>query len=195
MLRTLLVASFLVGACAACGGNDGGADPSDPPLPTTSAPSTSTSSSSTIPSYLEPFSPDERAAYEDAVAAYARYVAQDNRFLAAGETTVAASDFYHHDSIDWASSWANLAQLANNDVTVTGATAVKSTRPVTIKLGATDVIVLRQCLDQSQVVVTQNGKRLDQPQFKTPHSFRVRLERQHGETWWRSGIAKQEATC
>ena len=58
-----------------------------------------------------------------------------------------------------------------------------------------DVIVLRRCLDESGRVVTQDGKKLDQPQFKKPHIYTVRLEKRAGEDWWRSGIAEQGKPC
>ena len=71
------------------------------------------------------------------------------------------------------------------------------TKPRSIKLGGPkgDVIVLRRCLDESGRVVTQDGKKLDQPQFKKPHIYTVRLEKHPGEDWWRSGIAEQGQTC
>ena len=56
-------------------------------------------------------------------------------------------------------------------------------------------MVLRRCLDQSGWVVTQNGKKLDQPQFKDPHVYTVRLEKRDREDRWRAGIAEQGATC
>ena len=55
--------------------------------------------------------------------------------------------------------------------------------------------MLRRCLDESGRVVTQNGKKLNQPQFKKPHIYTVRLEKHPGEDWWRSGIAEQGQTC
>jgi hypothetical protein len=190
MLRYLVIASVLVMACAACDGTTDGAEP--PTSPASTAPS----SSQSVPGYLERYSPEERAAYDDAVAAYTKYVARDDRLLAEGETTRAASRFYRRYSIDWVSNWASLGQLANNDVTVRGHAKVIWTRPKEIALEASpDVVVLRQCLDQANVVVVQGGQKLEQPQFKTPHVFQVRLEKRADESWWRAGSAAQGAQC
>lgn len=196
MPRTLFVASILMVACAACGGNDDAADPTETPLPTTSAHSTPTSPSPTIPTYLETYGADDRAAYADAVTAYSKFLKTNAGFIARGHTTKDASAFYHRFSIDWVSAWANLAQLANNHVTVTGTTTVKWVRPVSIAVGQKKTaVVLRRCLDESAVVVTQNGKKLDQPNLKAPHVYRVRLEKRVGETWWRAGSAGQGKKC
>jgi hypothetical protein len=43
--------------------------------------------------------------------------------------------------------------------------------------------------------VEQSGKKLNQPQFKDPHVYTVRLEKRRGEDLWRSGIAEQGSTC
>jgi hypothetical protein len=39
------------------------------------------------------------------------------------------------------------------------------------------------------------GKKLNQPQFKEPHVYTIRLEKRSDEDWWRSGIAEQGQTC
>lgn len=189
-----LAVTLLMVLCAACSGNADVAEPSSSPEPTTSAPPTS--ASPTVPPYLEAYSADERTAYAEAVAAYEAYVQRNNRFLAKGETTTEASDFYHRFSTDWVAAWANLAQLANNHVTVTGSTTVKRVRPAKIELAsAKAVVVLLRCLDESKLVVAQNGQPLDQPNLKEPHVYRVRVEKRAGETWWRSGIAEQGKPC
>lgn len=195
-LRVLLAVTFLVVACASCRGNGDGADTTGTPRTTTSAASTPTSPSPTTPSYLETYGADERAAYDDAVTAYDRFLTTNADFIAVGRTTKHASDFYRRFSIDWVSAWANLAQLANNDVTVRGTTTVNWVRPVSIEVGRKKIaVILRRCLDESELVVTQNGKKLDQPKLKTPHVYRARLEKLAGETWWRAGSAEQSKTC
>ena len=57
------------------------------------------------------------------------------------------------------------------------------------------MIVIRRCLDESGRVVIQDGKKLEQPQFKDPHIYTIRLEKRPGEKWWRSGVAEQGPTC
>jgi len=188
------LASFLVLACAACSQNGALPAPSPSSSPTTSAPSAPTSS---VPPELSGYSEQERAAYQKAVAAYDAFTKRNDRLYAAGQTTVAAKRFYQRYAVDWSTAWGDLAVIANNRVTVTGPTKTVWTKPKSIELGGpkADTVVLRRCLDESGRVVTQNGKTVDQPQFKDPHIYTVRLEKRLGEDWWRSGTVDQGPTC
>lgn len=194
MLRTFVVlATLLVLACAACSQN--GADPAAPDSPS------ATTSTPTVPTFSAPpelagYTAPERHAYAAAVSAYSAFVRRSNHFYAGGQTSVAAKNFYQRYSIDWATAWGNLAQAANNHIRVSGSTRVVWTKPVTIEVGsAHETVTMQRCLDESKWVVEQNGKRLAQPQLKTPHVYTVQLERRRGETWWRSGEPKLGATC
>lgn len=195
MLRSRLVlATFLVVTCAAC--SDGGASPAPTASPssTSSAPTAPTSS---VPSELAGYSEQERAAYETAVTEYDGFTRLNDEFYATGETTVAAKRFYQRYALDWSTAWGNLAQIANNNVTVSGSTETVWTKPKSVELGGpkAEVVVLRRCLDESGRVVEQNGQKVNQPQFKEPHVYTVRLEKRRGEDRWRSGIAEQGSTC
>lgn len=199
----LIVATFLVLACAACSQGGGAAGPSpsgtsrstDPSTaPTTPASSASTSS---VPPALRRYSEPQRVAFGTAVAAYDRFVSRNDAFYAAGQTTGAARRFYHHYATDWSTAWGNLAQVVNAHATVTGSTRTMWTRPQSIDLhGAQgEVVVIHRCLDESRLVVRQNGKKLAQPELKEPHIYTVRLVKRPGEEWWRAGIAQQGPTC
>lgn len=194
MLRSRLVlATFLVVTCAACTGATGDPEPSSTADSTPSAPTAPTSS---IPPELAGYTEDERAAYEDAVAAYATFTAKNDKIFAKGQATVGARDFYQRSAIDWSTAWGNLGQIANNGVTVKGTTKIVWTRPKFIELNSgRAVVVIRRCLDESGRIVTQNGERLNQPQLESPHVYTVRLEQKPGEKRWRSGIAEQGKTC
>ena len=195
MLRSRTVlASFLVLACAACTGGDATSGPSASPSPSTSVASTPTS---TVPPELTGYTEDERLAYDEALVAYADYLAESDKIYARGETSVAAKRFYQRYAIDWSTAWGNLAVVANNGVTITGEARALWTRPVSIGLtpDAGDVVVIRRCVDESQRVVRQNGKRMAQPQFKEPHVYTVRLEERPNEDWWRAGTAKLGRPC
>jgi hypothetical protein len=150
-----------------------------------------------VPPELAGYSEQERAAYETAVTEYDAFTRQNDKFYATGETTVAAKRFYQRYAVDWSTAWGNLAQIANNNVTVSGSTETVWTKPKSVELGGPkgDVVVLRRCLDESGRVVEQNGKKVNQPQFKDPHVYTVRLEKRRGEDRWRSGIAEQGSTC
>lgn len=195
MLRSQVVlATFLVLACAACSEDGAAPAPTSSPTSTTSTPSAPTSS---VPPELAGYTEQERAAYETAVTEYDAFTRRNDEFYAAGETTAAAKRFYQKYAVDWSTAWGNLAQVANNNVTVTGSTKTVWTKPKSIELGGSkgDVVILRRCLDESGRVVEQNGKQVNQPQFKDPHVYTVRLEKRRGEDRWRSGIAEQGSTC
>jgi hypothetical protein len=197
VLRSRLVlATFVMVTCAACSHNKAASPaPSPSPDPSTSAPSAPTSS---ISPELAGYNEIQRAAYKTAVNQYDAFTKRNDKFYAVGQTTGAAKKFYQRFAVDWSTAWGNLGQVANNKVTVSGATKTVWTKPRLIEVGGSskgDVIVLRRCLDESGRVVTQNGKKLDQPQLENPHIYAVRLEKHPGENWWRSGIAEQGQTC
>jgi hypothetical protein len=195
MLRSRLwLATFLVAACAAC--SDVGASPAPTDGPSSSTTPAPTAPTSSVPSDLAGYREQERVAYETAVTEYDAFTTRGDRFYAAGQTTVAAKRFFQRYSIDWSTAWGDLAVIANN-ITITGSTKTVWTKPKSIELGRAmrDVVVLRRCSDQSGWVVTQNGKKVDQPQFNHPHVYTVRLEKRRGENWWRSGTVKQGETC
>lgn len=193
MLRLLAVGMFTAVLCVACGG---GADPGSPQSPSSAA-SVPSVESPAVSSDLAGYKARQRVAYEAAVAAYSAFVKRNDRFYAVGKTTVAAKNFYQRYAISWATAWGNLAQTANNDVTVSGPTTTVWTKPMSIGLGKSngDKITIKRCLDESKRVVRQNGKVVAQPQLKTPHIYVVRLQKRSGESWWRSGEPKQGATC
>ena len=199
MVRTVLVvASLLVMTCPACS-DEGSAKP-PPSSPTSAAPSVSGSasaSSSSVPPELAGFTTDEREAYATAVSAYDHFNKRNDALYAAGSTTLAAKAFFQKYAVDWATAWGNLAQAVNNDIRVSGRAMTVWTRPVTVELGAAkgDSVVVRRCLDESGRIVTQDGATVDQPQFKKPHVYRVRMIKRSGETWWRSGVAVQGQPC
>jgi hypothetical protein len=195
MLRSrLMLATFLVAACAACSDGAASTAPTESPSSTTSAP---TDPTSPVPPELVGYTEQERVAYESAVTEYDAFTTRSDRFYAAGQTTVAAKSFFQRYSIDWSTAWGDLAVIANNNITITGSTNTVWTKPKSIELGRamSDVVVLRRCFDESGRVVSQNGKKVDQPQFKHPHVYTVRLEKRRGENWWRSGTVEQGETC
>jgi hypothetical protein len=195
MLRSrLLLATLLVFTCAACSQNGASPAPTLSTSPSTSVPAAPTSS---IPPELVGYSEAERAAYAAAVTEYDTFTRRNDKLYAAGETTIQAKNFYQRYAVDWSTAWGNLAQVANNKVAVTGTTKTVWTKPRSIEVGAVkgDVIVVRRCLDESGRVVTQNGHKLEQPQFKDPHVYTIRLEKRPSEKWWRSGVAEQGPTC
>ena len=196
-LGVLIVGTVLVLTCASCSQDADGPNLGKPTT-TTASPSTSPSlPSPTVPADLVKYAPEERAAYQAAVTAYDDFTTRNARFLAKGKTTKPASRFYHRYSIDWVEAWANLAQLTNNGVRVYGATTIVWVHPKRITVGTDGSadVVLRRCLDESGLVVSQGGKPLAQPQLKYPHIYRVSLARKSSEAWWRSGVARQGPRC
>ena len=196
-IRVLLAVTLLVVSCASCSEDPGDAQPGGSPKASTSTPAAPTPPTPTVPPYLASYTADERQAYAEAAASYEVYIKRNNRLLAQGKTTVSANDFYQRYSTDWVAAWANLGKLANNNVRVTGVATVKWVMPASVMLKRKGVanIVLRRCLDESKLVVTQNDRPLDQPNLKNPHVYRVLMEKRAGETWWRFGSAEQGAPC
>lgn len=130
------------------------------------------------------------------MSAYDAYIRRNNRLLAKGKATTDAIDFYRRYSADWMAAWDSLGQLADNNVTVTGPTTVNWVRPVKVTLGVgRTTVLMRRCLDTSKVVVTQNGRPLDQPHLEKPHVYRVRMEKSAEENWWRASAAEQGPPC
>ena len=90
MLRSRLVlATFLVVTCAACGGRGATSGPPSSESPTATAPSTPTPS---VPSELAGYSPDERAAYVDAVTAYDAYSRRSTAIFGATDMAIFAPE-------------------------------------------------------------------------------------------------------
>ncbi len=118
MLRSRLVlATFLVVTCAACSHNEASPAPSPSPDPTTSAPSATTSS---IPTELAGYNEKQLAAYETA-RGRVRRVHQAQRQVLRGRTDDRrGEEVYQRNALDWSTAWGNLAQVANNNVTVPG---------------------------------------------------------------------------
>jgi len=193
VLRSRVVlATVVVVACASCSEDGGTSTPTEPPA----TPSASTAPTGSVPPELAGYSKTERTAFEQAVTEYDAFTRRNDRFYAAGRTTVAAKRFYQRYAVDWSTAWGDLAQVANSGITVTGSTRTVWTKPEAIELGAkNDVIRIRRCLDESGRVVTQGGETVDQPQLNDPHVYSVRLEKRPGEAWWRSGIAEQGQPC
>lgn len=188
------LATLVLLACAACSPS---ADEPPTPAPPRSAAAASPTPSASVADEMASYSPEERAAYAGALPAYERFTAANDRFLAQGKTTKPASNFYQRYSIDWVDAWANLAQLANNDVTVKGRTRVLWVRPASIDVapsGRATVRLLR-CIDESQLSVRQAGQVVEQPQLQTPHVYQLRLIRKPSERHWRAGSAKQGKAC
>ena len=181
----------------ACAGCDGASDAPSAAVPSSPSSSSAVTPSPSVPSELVRFSAAEREAYEAARAAYRRFTARNDRLLARGQTTEPASEFYHRYSVKWVDAWANLAQLANNDVTITGRSREVWVRPVDVSVGANGEasVQLRRCLDESQLVVRQAGKVVAQPQLRKPHVYSVRVVRRAAEDHWRSGTASQGRKC
>lgn len=195
MLRhRVVLATLLVVVCAACGDDSGAANPA-PGASSTASPSSGTPSDGS--SDLAGYTADEQTAYDEAVTAYDRFIKRSDGYYAAGETTVEAKQFFQRFAVDWSTAWANLAKVANNDVTVGGTTRTLWTKPrsIELKTAGGDVIVVRRCLDESGRIVKQGGQEVDQPQFEMPHVYTIRLEKWPKEARWRSGIAQLGRTC
>ena len=189
------VLTVLMLACAGCGKSA-----SDPPLvfPSKSATAAASASPSASASTgLHGFASSQRAAFTQAVAALQRFSATNDRFIGQGRLTQTQSAFFRKYSIRWTDDWAGLAQLVNGQIRIRGTTHEIWVRPVSIDLQAAagQVVVIRRCLDQTDVRVFAHGKAVPQPQLKTPRMYRVTMLKRSSEQWWRTGMPKQGAKC
>jgi hypothetical protein len=150
-----------------------------------------------VSSDLATYSPDERAAFTVAIAALHRFVTTSDQFLGQGKLTKRQAAFYRRNSINWVDDWANLSQFVHKQVTYKGTPKEVWLRPVSIELTSKDgqVVEVKRCLDQSNLRVFAAGKRVPQPQLKVPHVYRISIIKKPSETWWRTGLPKQGATC
>jgi hypothetical protein len=157
----------------------------------------SPSPSPSVPPDLAAYSFDERAAYVASVAALRRFSTVNDRFSAQGKLTKQQARFYRRYSIDWVGNWASQAQLVDNKITVTGEVREVWIRPVDIDLtaGRSQTVVLRRCLDQTQVRVFADRRPVPQPQLRVPHVYRLSMVKRPTEDWWRTGLPKQGDRC
>lgn len=189
------LATLLLLACVACGEGEGEAPTSrslDAPSP--SAPA---APSSSIPPELAGYSLPEREAFEAAVVALHRFSRTSDRFISQGRLTRSQAAYYRRNSINWVDDWAGLAQLVNGRITMRGDTREEWARPLRVDLSAAagEIVVVRRCLDQTDVRVFADGKRVPQPQLKTPRVYRVKMLKKESEQWWRTGLPSQGSRC
>lgn len=189
------LATLVLLACAACSGSADEAPISRPLESSLSSAPTATPSS--LPPELAGYSLPEREAFEAAVVALHRFSRASDRFIDQGRLTRPQAAYFRRNSINWVDDWAGLAQLVNGRITMRGDTREKWVRPLRVDLAAGDseVVVIRRCLDQTSVRVFAEGKRVPQPQLKTPRVYRVTMLKKQSEQWWRTGLPKQGSRC
>ena len=189
------LATLLLLACGACGEGAGEAPMSrSSEAPSSSAPS---APSSSIPPELAGYGLPEREAFEAAVVALHRFSRTSDRFISQGRLTRSQAAYFRRNSINWVDAWAGLAQLVNGRITMLGDTHEKWARPSQVDLSAAggEVVVIRRCLDQTDVRVFADGKRVPQPQLKIPRVYRVKMLKKQSEQRWRTGLPKQGSRC
>lgn len=185
--RIVLVATMLVLSCASCSQAD--VPPSTAPSPSSSASSpTAPTSSATpsVPSYLTKYSPDERTAYDAALADRRRFSNRQAAIYEQGDATPSAKAFYRKYTSSWQSYWGRLRQFEEQGIRVVGRSEVISIRPVEIRLGrqGTGSIMLDLCGEGGAVKVIQNGTPVAQPSRK-PSIVKVAMVKLEGERRWR----------
>ncbi len=202
MLRTLLVASFLVVSSVACSGNADETTPPGSPKPSVSARPSPTPSGSarpsrtpTVPSYLSQYTSDEREGYAAALADYREYRALEARFQRRATAPHAARRFYQEYTADWVTFWAVRKQWAQAGVRVLGMPEIVWNRPALIRLSddGGGTVRIRMCLDATDVGVTQRGQ--DVAQNKTPTISTISMTRLSEDKRWRFLAAKAGKRC
>jgi hypothetical protein len=170
----------------------GGCTPTDDtpaPSPSTSAPSSSPVDSSPrttrVPSYLRPYTPRERNAYEAAVLNRNQFAKRQSHLYSRGEATQSARRFYQKYTASWPSYWGRLRQFDSQGIRVSGRSEVLRIRPTQISVErGSGSIVLKVCGDGASVKVTQRGAPVRQPK-REASLVRVAMVKLAGDNWWR----------
>lgn len=196
MPRLLIsLATLVLLACAACGRSSGEAPTSRrlESAPSSASPAPSSSVSPELAGYTLP----EREAFEAALVALHRFSRASDGFISQGRLTRSQATYFRRNSINWVDDWAGLAQLVNGRITMRGDTREEWARPSRVDLSAAvgEVVVIRRCLDQTSVRVFADGKRVPQPQLRTPRVYQVKMLKKQSEQWWRTGLPRQGSRC
>ena len=114
----------MVTVLAACGGE--ASAPSSTSLPTQASPGVPESSGSVG---FSGYSAQERAAYRDALADYAKAASRSAEFYAAGEATKEAKLFYRRHLVDWKAAWNTLLGMDESQVKINDSAETLWTKP------------------------------------------------------------------
>jgi len=150
-----------------------------------------------VPAYLQRFTAEERQSFTSSVAALHRFSSQSDDFLRQRSLTKIQAAYFKKYAVDWTQNWASLAQTVSGKISVRGSARELKLRPVSINLNAKQgqVVVLRRCLDQRSLRVFADGQQVPQPQLREPRNYRVTMLKRPSESWWRTGVPRQGATC
>jgi hypothetical protein len=178
---------FMLGA-AACGGGDPKSDPS-PSSPTTSTSPTS-SPSPTSDAWKAQYSPAQLKAYNAALARWNEYEQQSEPIWARGKATQAAANLFkeYFPSPAWQAQYRRLASYEQVDVKVNGTPGIYWSKATKISDNGLSVEIT-QCVDNTQIKVTQNGMPAKPVKAQQKPNIRVlSLSKPKGYDWLVYGI-------
>lgn len=184
--RVTWAAAAAVLACAGCTPAEDAPSSSPTPSPPSSSPvDSSPSASDAVPRYLRDYTPRQRRAYAEAVAARDAFDLKQAKILSVGKATTSARRYYRRHSGAWLNYWNRLRQREADGIRVLGRGKTLHVRPAAIRLGDdSGTLDLRVCGVAEGVEVLQNGEPIPQPQAE-PRIVDVRLIKLENDPSWR----------
>ncbi|MEJ7831858.1 MAG: hypothetical protein WKF79_03010 [Nocardioides sp.] len=188
------LAQVLAGGVAAAMVLAGCSEDTDPgptagpaPTATVTSPSLTPSQSPTTPAWQSKYTDDELAIYEDALARQLEYFEKKNAIYKAGKDTPEAREVFREYSLLWPGLVAELAESYDQrGLRIVRPPTPLSTRMVSINMNedGTGSLLMSQCTDYSDILVTQNGEELSGT--KPDHlitALTINMSKPEGRDW------------
>jgi hypothetical protein len=162
---------------ASCSSDD------DKPTPTPSTTQATTPATSAAPSWEDAYTPEQLAAYKEALARYTAYLNKSQPIWAAGKATPAAKKLFQEYYIPWQAYLRQLEQFEQSNIRIARNADVLDSQATRISLdGGEAVVTIRQCVDATGIGATQNDKPLANA-YDTPQLTDVEMAQVDGR-WY-----------
>lgn len=143
-------------ALASCTSDD---KPAPTPSSTQAAPTAPATTAA--PSWEDAYSPEQLAAYQEALGRLTAYEQKSEPIWAAGVVTPTAEKFFKEYFTLWQAPLADLEFYETNKLSRTGSLTVLTSEATQIKLSAKGgSMTVRQCTDPSTISISQDGKKV-----------------------------------
>lgn len=164
-----IVGLALAFALASCSSDD------DKPKPTPSTTQATTPATIAAPSWEDAYTPEQLAAYREALARADAYERDSKPIFAEGKASPAAKKVLDEYFFTYQYLWGSLEYLDQKGIKTVGDVKVLSSEATQIKVtGKEGSVTIRQCVDASGTTTTQNGKVLE-PAYALKHQREIAL--------------------
>ena len=191
------VACLLIGVgVAACSADDApGTRPSPSPLTESSTSTSSPSTAETPPAWESKYSPRELAQYREALRRWQEYSAKTEQIYKQGKDTPGAEAVFRQYTAIAPGLIADLKRTYD----IGGLRIVRASKPISFKALSIESnrVVIGQCTDYADMVVTQNGQKVSDALPDHLHTtLRIEMEKPSGHDWTIFSIGgKDETSC